>query len=182
MPKKIVKRVENRVIVDEARRLFEAAFAEDADDHKRHCLYWAASVVFAAHTFGRVLKIQAGSASWLRIRPEEDDGVMATHFSYEWQGADPAPYLAAGILPEMHVWAADVAKREIVDLTVGTLPDVCEETAGLPWTAPKPPLFLWAAQKQIPNGWHYAPNMEAIGLALALIRAQRVVEKLGSVR
>ena len=71
------------------------------------CLFYAhqAASVLWKHRY-RVV-IQAGSLQWPRVRREEDDGRMNTHFAYMWTpGAyDSALSVAMGNLPEMHVWA-----------------------------------------------------------------------------
>ena len=66
--------------------------------------------------------IQAGSLQWPRIKPEDDDGVMNTHFAYMWTpGAyDSAMSVLMGNLPEMHVWVGIVDRQEVVDFTTET--------------------------------------------------------------
>jgi hypothetical protein len=128
--------------------------------------------------------IQAGSASWPRVPPELDDGVMNTHFSYVW---DPDSYAArlalAGVfqaarlggrkgfsLPEMHVWLARPDTRDIIDFTTGLWPEACKLTIGEEWLAPPPPDYLWA--DELPEGVHYAADRSAIDCVIHVLRLQ----------
>ncbi len=130
------------------------------------CLYWAAFGVTEIRSWGRPAIIQAGTASWPRIRPEEDDGVMATHFSYVWTPGS-RPDHAAGKLPEMHVWIALPDTLEVVDFTTSLWPDQCRKVTGMEWTAPDPPPWIWT--KRLPPGVVYTPDHDAIALARTLI-------------
>ena len=101
--------------------------------------------------------LQAGSAFWPRIRPEDDDGVVSTHFGYRWNGVDDpltASFLAAGRLPELHVWLAlsptfcpVVDGPVLIDPTTGDWPERAS-LADLEWTAAQPPEFLWATEAE----------------------------------
>ena len=112
--------------------------------------------------------IQAGSASWPCIDLALDDGKMDTHFSYQWaigQNIDPAT--VEDQLPEMHCWLAIPKTRELVDFSMGEQPRLAALTAGLTWTGPLPPEYLWT--DSLPEGVYYEPNAEAIRLAVALM-------------
>lgn len=67
------------------------------------CLYLAAEMVLALQDAGYTdVWLQAGSASWPRLRPEQDHGVSDTHFSYAPappSSASRAGGLAAGASP-----------------------------------------------------------------------------------
>lgn len=131
------------------------------------CLHWTMAVIDAAARNGLRLIPQAGSASFQRLPRYLDDGAPTTltHFSYEWHGGDVTK-LPDGrlILPEIHVWAADPARGEIVDLSTRHLAEMCETTAGLPWLDVAPPPYLWS--RELPAGWLYQPNREATELAV----------------
>jgi len=132
------------------------------------CLYWTMAVIDAAGRNGLRLIPQAGTAAFQRLPAHLDDGAETTltHFSYEWHGGDGLVALPDGrtVLPEIHVWAADPAKGEIVDLSTRHLAEMCRLSTGMPWLEAAPPRFLWA--RQLPAGWHYAPNREATELAV----------------
>jgi len=141
------------------------------------CLYWAANVIQIASRYGVRLIPQAGSASWARVPLAEDDGVIATHFSYEWQGIDAAPTRAAidaGVLPELHVWAADPRAMEIVDLTTGYQALQCVERIGLEWRTPPLPAWLWAGRAGLPEGTVYRPAEDATRFVVGLITRNRL--------
>ena len=78
------------------------------------------------------------------IRPEEDDGVMNTHFAYEWspQSRRAPMSVALGNLPEMHVWVGFVDRQEIVDFSTRHL-KVAPRDLGMAWLAADPPQYLW---------------------------------------
>ena len=99
------------------------------------CLFYAhhTAAVFWRHRH-RVV-IQAGSLQWPRVRREEDDGGMNTHFAYVWTpGAyDSALSVAMGNLPEMHVWVGILDTQEIVDFTTRHL-RAAAEARGMAWS------------------------------------------------
>ena len=132
------------------------------------CLYWAAAIIGEAGLNGVRLSLQAGSASFLMVPPHLDDGNIPTHFSYQWDDKNSVvrQYQDKNLLPEMHVWAADVENKEIVDLTTCFLPELCIK-AGFRWHCKEPPDFLWS--NTLPDGWVYRPNLPATKLAAQLI-------------
>ena len=75
------------------------------EDRPGLCLYYAhhTAAVLWRHNLPAV--IQAGSLQWPRVRREEDDGQLDTHFAYMWTPTAPESALsvALGNLPEMHV-------------------------------------------------------------------------------
>ena len=83
------------------------------------CLHIAHAAVSVLHKFDQYAVIQAGSLQWPRLRPEDDDGVVNTHFAYMWGGLTPESVvsMAAGNLPEIHVWAGLPDEQIIVDFS-----------------------------------------------------------------
>lgn len=119
--------------------------------------------------------IQAGSASWMKIKPEEDDGKMNTHFSYEWQGGSAELNMlriGLGDMPEMHVWNAIVTPghpSQIIDITTRYLKTRCCALIGDKWTAEEPPDFIWCLGAEIPPTTIYAADAEATRLAYMVL-------------
>lgn len=136
------------------------------------CLYLASAVVYEASKVGLRLVLQAGSAHWRRITSELDDGVVATHFGYTWDPESDASKasMASGHLPEMHCWAADPRRMEIIDLTVGLLPQACEGLGNMPWLAAQPPAHLWRHVERLPGGWVYRVDPVATKFAVECLR------------
>ena len=150
-------------IVRDARWVFAEVYEGRVPD-RCACVYQAVAVIFAAHRYGVHLLPQAGTAAWPRIELDQDDGISSTHLAYEWQGMeDPRTRhrIDDGLLPEIHVWAADPVAREIVDLTTRHLPEQCRVVAGMAWEAPPPPDYLWAGAAELPPGWCYEPAPDA---------------------
>lgn len=131
------------------------------------CLQHAILTVQAIRARGTRAILQAGSASWRYQRPDLDDGIAPTHFSYVWDMQHPASQaaMARGEMPEMHVWAAipDKDAPAIVDLTTRFWPQQARRLAGLTWTADQPPEYLWGAP---PPSARYVPAEAATWLAL----------------
>lgn len=130
------------------------------------CFYYAVFAVEHLRSAGIRAVIQAGSAGWARIRPEQDDGVCPTHFSYMWTPNEPASRIALmqGLLPEIHVWAAIPETDEIVDFTSGKFPEQARKIAGFDWPGNLPPKYLWA--KKLPKEAYYDANAQAVKLVL----------------
>lgn len=138
------------------------------------CLAAAVAVIIVAGKYGRRLALQAGSAYWTRMTPEQDDGVSPTHFGYEWEDTpETRACIRAGMLPEIHVWAGDPARQEIVDPTSGEFPAQCRVLLGEDWLAPRPPDALWVPVAQIPPNAIYTPSREAT--QVAAVFAQRML-------
>lgn len=146
------------------------------DNLPQCCLYWAAAVVTRLKKEGVRAVLQAGSFSWPRIKPENDDGVCSTHFSYVFNRSDPFTKVrvAQGLLPEIHCWAAIPDTGEIIDLTTRFLPFLCEST-GLEWTNERPPDYFWGTADELPDRVLYQPCMTAIALALQFLHRSRRV-------
>jgi hypothetical protein len=126
------------------------------------CLYYAKETmaVFARHGYKAV--VQAGSLQWRCLHPEDDDGIISTHFSYMWSPGDPisAFSVALGNLPEMHCWIGLLKEQEIVDFSIRYL-KTAATTLGVKWTATDPPPYLWCSVNDIPDDVWYIPNREA---------------------
>ena len=88
-------------------------------DQPGQCLYYAHHTATILWRHGLPAVIQAGSLQWPRVRREEDDGQIDTHFAYMWTPTDPESALsvALGNLPEIHVWVGILDRQEIVDFT-----------------------------------------------------------------
>jgi hypothetical protein len=116
---------------------------------------------------GLQIVLQAGSMHWPCIGENDDDGQVHTHFGYQWTGPNPnVP------LPEIHIWAGDVRKQEVIDLSVGTLPEACKLTTGREWTGPKPPAYLWTRTSRLPKGVHYELDREATLFAMDTVQRE----------
>lgn len=168
-------------MVAEARALVDAVRPEAARQGGA-CAYLTAASIVVAATRGIRLVPQAGSLHWRRLAREFDDGVESNHFAYVWTPGDARAAIAAGLLPECHVWAGDPVSQEIVDLSTRDLPVWCLRQGGLSWRAPMPPDALWCPASDVPDGAIYEPDRDAtltvwpvveklIGLMVARIRA-----------
>lgn len=129
------------------------------------CLYHAVFAVEAIRARGVRAILQAGSTSWRCVPDHLDDGVAPNAFSYMWDPEAARHVFEAGGMPEMHVWAATPRPLAIVDLTTGYFPDQAQRLLGLPWTAPRPPPFVWG---EPPPGCRYEPHEAAVRVALML--------------
>lgn len=142
-----------------------------------NCINAAAAVCLAAHKAGLRVLPQGGSASWPRLREDEDDGAAPTHFSYVYEARGDFRKLTAevverGMVPEIHAWVVVLADDgpEVVDITVPHWPVRCGEVLGLPWSAPQPPRFLWANEDEvIARRCRYAADSEATALVHVLV-------------
>jgi hypothetical protein len=154
-------------------RLIDNTFLANYDGGRpsQACLYWAHYTVEVLTALGIRAIIQAGSASWPRVRPDRDDGVSPTHHSYVWEpdSAVTKARVAAGEMPELHVWAAIPARGEIIDMTTRYWPKQCRLIQGLDWPGDQPPSYFWGAAGELPEGVLYAPDMQAIALAFRLL-------------
>lgn len=157
-------------IVQEARALFRAKFSDM--DEKSGCLFLSLCVILVAQKYGLRLVPQAGSASWERVTPEQDDGICNTHFSYVWEPHSPNTQMALlmGLLPEMHVWAADPVAQEIIDLTTGDIPEQCEKLTGMDWPGNRPPDYIWHRGGDFPDGCFYEVDRVATEIAVQYMR------------
>lgn len=149
---------------------FRTLFPNVPHDARGMCLYWAAAAYQALSVRGYDALLQAGSLNWPIIPPWLDDGVGATHFSFEFEPHTVMSQflMSNGQLPEMHVWVKLRATDEIIDLTTGFLQEQSRRLTSLPWLTDEPPPYLWS--RELPSGVHYRPNAGAIQYAWSLIR------------
>lgn len=148
------------------RNAFDQFFADD--EERGACLYWTWAGCQILRRCGYRAILQAGSASW---PIQEDQGNNPTHFSYMWQPNHPdsAPLVAAGALPECHVWIGLPDEGEIVDFSTGSLRQICERKHGLKWELPDPPSYIWCKPHKLPDEWIYRPHMSAIRYVLEML-------------
>lgn len=131
-----------------------------------------ACVLLAHHTMEVLIEegfrplIQAGTMCWPRVTEEQDDGVSSTHFSYVWEPdhLQSQAQIAAGRLPEMHVWVGLIETGEVVDLTTRDFPRAHRNLLAEPWLGPLPPDYLWC--RQLPEWVVYTPNAQATAYAM----------------
>lgn len=135
------------------------------------CLYSAHHAASVLWRHGYQAVIQAGSLQWPRVRREEDDGQINTHFAYEWTPHSPESALsvALGNLPEMHVWVGLVDRQEIVDFTTRHL-KAAAAALGMAWTAADPPAYLWCSANATPDWVVYRPDRNASLYACTLLQ------------
>lgn len=133
------------------------------------CIYLSAATIFyMARVYGnRSIYLQAGSASFPRIRPEQDDGVMPTHFSYvfDLKYEKTIQMLLAGNLPEMHAWCYDARSKCFIDLSVGFQQEACKRMTGMDWPGDPLPDFVWHKVEEMPKGIYYRPDVSAVLIA-----------------
>lgn len=141
------------------------------DDRPGLCLYYAHQTAAVLWRHGIRAVIQAGSLQWPRVRREEDDGAINTHFAYEWTPTSPESALsvAFGNLPEMHVWVGVVDRQELVDFTTRHL-KTSAKALGMTWTAADPPPYLWCPASAPPDWVVYRPNRDASIYACLLLK------------
>lgn len=165
-----------------AKSNYNRKYAEKESNHPivggGTCLYQTACLIAAAHELAPGLRVipQAGSAMFLRLPTEKDDGKdeTMTHFSFMWQN-EPIElirkkYLACNILPEIHIWAAIAETQELIDFAVGDIDIQCVKIGRMDWLTPTPPTFIWAQRNGIPPGWHYEPTQEATMFAVQMLK------------
>lgn len=143
-----------------------AAFAPPDAAPTALCFYYSAFGIEALREAGLRAVLQAGTASWPRIRPDQDDGVVMTHFSYLWSPNEIQSRLAVaqGAMPEMHVWIALPDTGELVDFTTAFWPTQAKLLTGMDWPGDQPPTYFWG--KELPKGVQYKPVRDAVTFAL----------------
>ena len=162
--------MERHEIIAEARALFEKRWPDV--NPAAACLYLTIATIACAQARGIKLLLQAGSMHWRCVPPELDDGVSPTHFAYVWETnrMDAHVFTArTKHLPEIHVWAVDPVRRELVDASTRGFPVACEHTAGMKWVGPPPPDFLWTEGDSLPDGAVYEPKLEACLFAADIV-------------
>lgn len=158
-----------KIIVAKARKLVTKKFPT-IKGSTGACLYLAAGVISIAQEHGIKLLLQAGSCYWPRVTDKTDDGIESNVFGYEYDAIAAAPFVAANLMPEMHVWAGDPSTGEIVDLAAGFFPAQCRKLLGVGWKAPKPPAFFWDVPSKLPKLASYAPDRDASLTAAEFLR------------
>ena len=155
----------SKIIAEIERRLVRL------EDRPGLCLYYAHHTAAVLWQHGLPAVIQAGSLQWPRIRREEDDGRINTHFAYMWTpGAqDSALSVALGNLPEMHVWVGLLNSQEIVDFTSRHL-RASAEARGTAWSAAEPPRYVWCPAASLPDWVVYRPNRDASIYACTILK------------
>ena len=135
------------------------------------CLYYAHHTAAVLWQHGLPAVIQAGSLQWPRVRREDDDGQIDTHFAYMWTPTSPESALsvALGNLPEMHVWVGILNSQEIVDFTTRQLRSAAE-ARGMAWTAADPPRYLWCPAAGTPDWVVYGPDRDASIYACTILK------------
>lgn len=154
-------------IIDHIRQTFCALYPEYRLDDPTQCLRWAHASCVGLRSFGILAIPVVGSMSWQIVPDHLDDGICATHFSYEFSPSHPLSQLSmrAGNLPEMHAWACLPEVDEILDLTTRHLKAQCRRIAPTTqWLSPDPPVYLWARSDQLPLGAEYRPDLLATEL------------------
>jgi len=157
-------------IADEIISHFNALFV--GEYREVACLYWAKAAIEVLSQYGRRVSVQAGTAAFLRVPPELDDGVTFTHYSYEWHADNPLTIemIKSNQMPEMHVWVADLDTKEIIDMTTGFQPGRCEQLTGLPWLAPELPRHFWGdSNEAYKYDIVYRPELSACFLAYLML-------------
>jgi hypothetical protein len=141
------------------------------EDRPGLCLYYAHHTAAVLWRHGRQAVIQAGSLQWPRVRREEDDGRINTHFAYMWTpGAyESALSVALGNLPEMHVWVGLLDSQEVVDFTTRHLKAAAAERR-MAWSAADPPPYLWCPAASLPDWVVYRPDRDASVYACTILK------------
>lgn len=165
----MTNRKTKKIIVAKARKLVAEKFPT-IKGSTGACLYLTAGVIAVAQGYGIKLLLQAGSCYWPRVTPKTDDGIESNVFGYEYDAIAAAPFVAADLMPEMHVWAGDPLTNEIVDLTSGSFPAQCRKLLGVGWKAPRPPAYFWDTFENLPKLARYAPDRDASLTAAEFLR------------
>lgn len=133
------------------------------------CLYSSLyTVLLLGKKHGIKAILQAGTMGWRVVKPELDNGIGITHFSFQWSPDTLASKIAVatGNLPEMHVWVGIPDTQELIDINTNIVPKflqlMCPEQV---WSADMPPDFLWTSVKGWSHDCYYEPVMEATVLA-----------------
>ena len=141
------------------------------DDRPGLCLWYAHHVAQVLWRHHYPVTIQSGSLQWPRLKREEDDGKIDTHFSYMFSPGTPESQLsmALGNLPEMHVWVGILNTQELVDFSTRHL-KAAAQARGMAWTADPPPRYLWCPANQLPDWVVYTPSRQATIYACTLLK------------
>jgi hypothetical protein len=110
--------------------------------------------------------------SWPITPEEDDDGVSATHFSYQFETKSVMNILAVlkGDLPEMHVWVYIPAWKVMADTSTKYFREFVNKhhPDGVEWKTPSPPDFIWCPVENL-HKLHprvvYLPHAKATRIA-----------------
>jgi len=140
---------------------------------EKYCLWWAKFTVDCLQ--GRKAQINAGSAHWLVVSKEKDDGVSSNIFSYEFTWDQTAmAYIHKAMLPEMHVWAVihpndcPDKRGQIIDFTTKFVLDLAKPVIPKADIRYEP---LWCYLDELPKGVSYQASLQATELAHAILNA-----------
>ncbi len=163
-------RVTHDEVIQEAR---DRAALLNLRHPNRGCLYLAWSLAVVLQDQGCDAQIQAGTAQFLAVPAELDDGVSPNAYSYVyepevWTPEATARSFETGQLPEMHCWVAIVSTGEIIDASLRDQPGLAE-IAGIKWTAPRPDYFWGTISDCKAAGYVYCPDVNAIRTAYLAI-------------
>lgn len=162
--------LDKNALYEEVKRQVEADPSIKSMPPSARCFFYGVKTVLVLRQAGVRVILQAGSCQWPRIRPDQDDGVCATHFGYVWSPREEPSRRAMrlGVMMEMHVWAADPEANEIIDFTSGFFPEQAKSIGGFDWPGDPPPPFFWGGPNIMPPGAHYEANIDAIKYAFLL--------------
>jgi hypothetical protein len=162
-------------IVAAARRIYAARYAAVIPE-VCGCLFWAAAFIAAARRRGVQAQMRAGSANF---QFRHDDGVSATHFSYEFEPGPAMQRFLDGLFPEMHVWAVVESPEEIVDLTTRFLPQQAKSLCNFEWESQfAPPEYFWSRPEGLAPRFIYRAEPRAVWMAAAFLRAFNIQHDL----
>lgn len=156
-------------IVREAQRLV----TRTGFDRPGNCLHTADAAVKASRRHNIRLELRAGSCYWPMV-PNPGPGVKDALFGYLWLGGrhpDVRRALREDRMPELHVWAVEVATGSVVDLSTGLFPAHARTLHLGHWTGDAPPAWVWAPVDELPTGVAYEEDPEALIVARRFLRS-----------
>jgi len=110
------------------------------------CMYYSLVGGTILRELGFTPKVQGGTMTW----PCGKDAEGPLYFSYMWNEVEAGRWIIAGVpVPEIHSWLS--VDGEVVDFCTRHLPFACKETAGLEWTEPHPPRYMWMTEDDLPE-------------------------------
>lgn len=142
----MLSKAEKDAIAGAAQRIVERFVIPPGVEPWRACLWYTfGALPFLERILKRKVIPQGGTASWRRVRDEDDDGIMPTHYSYQFDLDHPMTTMSIVLrqLPEMHCWLAVPSTGDIIDLSVKHQARACHENTGMQWTGDPLPEYLW---------------------------------------
>lgn len=139
-------KAEKDAIAGAAQRIVERFVIPPGVEPWRACLWYTfGAIPFVQKVLKKKVIPQGGTASWRRVRDEDDDGVLPTHFTYLFDFDDPLTTMSLLLrqLPEMHCWMAVPSTGDIIDLSVKHQTRACYENTQMVWQAYPLPEYLW---------------------------------------